>query len=106
MYCIVFGRRNALANSTVLNVSTDGTSAEQVSETTLLGVKLEKLLSWPDHTDYTVSTMSDAVGSLVLSHLEYCPLIWSNAAEKHLKTLQSVQNRVPDELLIVPTTLM
>lgn len=97
MFCIVFGRRNVLANTAVLNMSTEGTSAEQVSETKLLGVKLEKLLSWPDHIDYSVSTMSDAVRSL-LSHVQYCLLIWSNAAEKHLKTLQSVQSRVTDEL--------
>ena len=35
--------------------------------------------------------MSQVVGSLVLSHLEYCPVIWSSAAEKHLK--KCTQNR-------------
>lgn len=39
------------------------------------------------------SVMNDVVQSLVLSHPEYCPVIWSSAAQKHLKKLQIVQNR-------------
>ena len=30
---------------------------------------------------------------LVLSNLDYCPVIWSSAARKHLVELQLVQNR-------------
>ena len=75
-------------------------------------MKLDDLLSWSDHIDHIVakmgrgiavsrkcsayvpsSVMSEVVRSLVLSHLDYCPVIWSNAAEKHMKKLQIAQNR-------------
>ncbi len=110
--CIVFGSRNVKANATALSLSIDGILVEQVTKTTLLGVKLDSLLSWSDQIDHIVSmmgkgiamsrkcsgyvppsVMNDVVRSLVLSHLEYCPVIWSSAAQKHLKKLQIAQNR-------------
>ena len=90
----------------------DGISVEQVTKAKLMGVKLDNLLSWSDQIDHIVSkmgrgtaisrkcsayvpssVMSDVVRSLVLSHLEYCPVIWSSAAQKHIKKLQIAQNR-------------
>ncbi len=73
---------------------------------------LDNTLSWSKNIDYIVNTMGkciavtrkcsafipssflkDVVQSLVLSHLEYCSMVWSSASEKHLKNLQMVQNR-------------
>ena len=31
--------------------------------------------------------------ALVLSHLDYCPAVWTSAAKKDLRKLQLVQNR-------------
>ncbi len=64
---------------------------------------LDNTLSWSKHIDNIVSTMGkgiavarkcsvfipssllkDVVQSLVLSHLEYCPMVWSSASDKHL----------------------
>ena len=109
---IVFGSRYALANATALDLFVEGISVEQVTNVKLLGVKLDNLLSWSDQIDHIVSkmgrgiaisrkcsayvsssVMNDVVRSLVLSHLDYCPVIWSSAAEKHLKKLQIAQNR-------------
>jgi hypothetical protein len=33
------------------------------------------------------------VRDLILSHLDYCPVIWSGAAKKDLAKLQLVQNK-------------
>ncbi len=95
-----------------LNLFINGVLIEQVTHVKLLGVMLDNTLSWSKHIDYIVSTMGkgiavarkcsafipssllkDVVQSLVLSHLEYCPMVWSSALEKHLKNLQMVQNR-------------
>ena len=37
--------------------------------------------------------VADDVRSVVLSHLEFCPVVWSSAARKHLQKLQVAQNR-------------
>lgn len=107
--CFVFGSRISVAKSTPLSFA--GGSVDQVTKTRLLGVKLDNLLFWSDQIDHIVfmlgkgiavlrkcsahvpsSVMTDVVRSLVLSHLEYCPVIWSKAAEKHLKNLRLAQN--------------
>ncbi len=110
--CIVFGSRNVKANATALSLPIDGILVKQVTKTTLLGVKLDSLLSWSDQIDHIISmigkaiamskkcsayvppsVMNDIVRSLVLSHPEFCPVVWSSAAHVHLKKLQIAQNR-------------
>ena len=39
------------------------------------------------------ATLKNVVQSLVLSHLYYCPVVWTSAAQKHLRKLQIAQNR-------------
>ncbi|XDV11531.1 hypothetical protein PO909_000447 [Leuciscus waleckii] len=110
--CIVFGTKRMLGNPCNLNLIIDTSVEEQVSQTKLLGVKLDSQLSWADQIDHIVSkvakgialsrrcsvycpplVMKTVVQSLVLSHLGYCPVIWSSATQGHLKKLQIVQNR-------------
>lgn len=110
--CIVFGTKNALAKPCDLNLIMNASCIEQVTHTKLLGVRLESQLSWADQIDDIVtkmgrgiamsrrcipycppSVMKKVVQALVLSHLEYCCVIWSNAAQGHLKKLQIAQNR-------------
>ncbi len=91
-----------------LNLFINGAPIEQVTHVKLLRVMLDNTLSWSKNIDYIVNTMGkciavtrkcsafipssflkDVVQSLVLSHLEYCSMVWSSASEKHLKNLQS-----------------
>lgn len=110
--CIVFGTKHLLNKPCNLNLTIDTTSVEQVTKTKLLGVKLDNQLSWTDQINHIVSRMGRGIAlsrkrvpfcppsvmrtvvqSLVLSHLEYCSVIWSSATQEHLKKLQLAQNR-------------
>uniref|UniRef100_A0A4W5P3U4 Reverse transcriptase domain-containing protein n=1 Tax=Hucho hucho TaxID=62062 RepID=A0A4W5P3U4_9TELE len=110
--CIVFGSRYMLADDPLLNLAINRIHVEQVKKTKLLGVILDTALSWSEHIDnivikmgkgiavtrkcseyVTSSTLNQVIQSLVFSHLEYCPAIWSSAAKKDIKKLQMAQNR-------------
>ena len=90
----------------------NGVAIEQVEETKLLGVTLDCQLSWSKHIDFMVVKMGRGLAvmkrcsafltphstkqvlqALVLSNLDYCPVMWSSAAGKDLVKLQLVQNR-------------
>ena len=94
------------------NLVMNGVAVEQVEDTKLLGVTLDCKLSWSKHIDSMVAKMGRGLAvikrcsafltphstkqvlqPLVLSHLDYCPVIWSGAAKKVLKKRQLVQNR-------------
>ncbi len=85
---------------------------EQVVEANLLGVTIDEALSWATHINNLITKMSrsfsiirgsayfltntarkQVLQSLVLSHLEYCPAIWSNAPKQELNKIQLTQNR-------------
>ena len=81
---------------------------EQVEVTKLLGVTLDCKLSWSKHIDATVakimsiikrcSTFITALSTslvlrvLVLSHLDYCAVVWSGATKTDSGKLQLAQN--------------
>jgi hypothetical protein len=82
--------------------------------TKLLGVTLDCKLSWSKHIDAVVAKMGRSLSivkrcsaflttlstrqvlqALVLSHLDYCSVVWSGATKKDFGKLQLVQNRAP-----------
>ena len=84
---------------------------ERVSTFKYLGVLLDEYLSFNDHVDYVVTKASKKLGilrksreyldrktsvllykSLVLPHMDYCSLIYTNTNEGNLNRLQLVQN--------------
>jgi hypothetical protein len=90
----------------------NGEAVEQVEKAKLLGVTLDCKLSWSKHIDSMVVKMGRGLSvikrcsafltphskkqvlqALVLSYLDYCPVVWSSAARKDLVKLQLTQNR-------------
>ena len=80
--------------------------------TKLLGVTLDCKLSWSKHIDAVVAKMGrrlsiikrcsaflttlstrQVLQALVLSHLDYCSVVWSGTTKKDLGKLQLAQNR-------------
>lgn len=93
-----------------LSLSIAGKQVEQVREAELLGIVLEPKLNWTKHMGTTKMGRSIAITrkcskyiqrnilkevtqALVLSHLEYCPAIWSSASNKDMQKLQIAQNK-------------
>ena len=84
----------------------------EIEESKLLGVPLDCKLAWSKHIDATEAKMGrglfvikcrsafltslstrQAIQALVLSHLDYCPLMWTSATKRNIGTLQLAQNR-------------
>ncbi len=76
-----------------------GIDIEQVVESKLLGVTIDETLFWSTHINNIIAKISrsisvirrnayflantarqEVIQSLVLSHLDYCPAIWSNTS--------------------------
>lgn len=102
--CMVFGPRHMLVSNPELSLSLDGKPVEQVKKIKILGIVLDARLTWTEHIDnivtkmgksiavtrkcsgyVTSSTLNQVIQALVLSHLEYCPVIWSSTAKNDLK---------------------
>ena len=85
---------------------------EQVEVTKLLGVILDYKRSWSKHVDITVAKMGKSLSiikrcsafltilstrqglqALVLSHLDYCSVVWSGATKRDLRKVQLPQKR-------------
>ena len=101
---IVLGTRDMLARDTRLSLTMAGTPIQQVNKIKLLGVTIDERLTWSDHIDTIVVKMGQGIGvvrrcspyitplirkevthALVLSHLEYCMVVWSSAAKMDIR---------------------
>ena len=110
--CMVIGSKYALRTDKKLSLSLKGAAMEQVKEVKLLGVTIDETLSWSTQINNTVvrmingiyairrsahmltnTTIRLVIQSLVLSNLDYCPVIWSSASKQELSKLQLAQNR-------------
>jgi hypothetical protein len=94
-----------------LNLLLNNVAIEKVEEAKLLGVTLDRKLSCQNRysmvtkmgrslsmirrcSAFLISQWTRQVlQTLVLSHLDYCPVVWSGAAKKVIGQLQFVQNR-------------
>ncbi len=87
-----------------LNLSVKSVPTEQVEEIRLLGVMLDSRLKWSKQIENMVVVMgrglsvikrcakilpqyciSQIVQTMVLTYLDYCPVVWSSASSKDFK---------------------
>ena len=109
---IVFGSQHMLKSKPKLCLHLRDVEITQVDETKLLGVTLDSQLTWSTHIENITKKMGgglsmirrcaefltpasavQVIQALVISHLDYCPAVWSSAAKKDLRKLQIVQNK-------------
>ena len=107
--CMALGSKYALRTDQKLSLSL---TVEQVKEVKLLGVTIDESLSWSTQIKKTVvrmiygiyairrsahlltnTSVRLVIQSLVLSNLDYCPVIWSSASKQEISKLQLAQNR-------------
>ena len=93
---------------------------DQVNSFKYLGVYLDPTLSWKDHLTHVRNSVNRKIGllyrtrsflkgdtlntiyqSVVLPSLEYCDVVWGNAAKQYLCKLTKLQNRAGKTILNV-----
>jgi hypothetical protein len=95
---IVFGTNHSLNPKPQLNLVMNHVEIEQFEVTKLIGVTMDCKLSWSKHIDTAVAKMGISLSirkccsvflttlttrqvlqALVLSHMDYCSIVWSGA---------------------------
>ncbi|MCG8110902.1 MAG: reverse transcriptase family protein, partial [Candidatus Thiodiazotropha taylori] len=71
--CMVIGSRPRLKDCRQLNLQVDNTNIQNVNSQKLLGLYVDKQLSWSEHIDHLCSNISSKI-SLLKSLSEYIPL--------------------------------
>lgn len=104
--CIVFGSNHTIRSNPVLNLTINNIGINQVQETKLLGIVIDSKLSWTNHINKITAKMGCAISvirrcansltqkatkqvtqALILSNLDYCPAVWSNATADMIKKI-------------------
>ena len=109
---IIFTSKGKSYNKNVSNIKIDGNNIQQVNKTKFLGIIIEEHLNWSMHISHLCNIIARNVGilqklryfiptyvlkilyhSLVLSHLQYCTLLWANSYHSHLHKLRLLQKK-------------
>ena len=109
---IIFTSKGKSYNKNVSNIKIDGNNIQQVNKTKFLGIVIEEHLNWAMHISHLCNIIERNVGilqklryfipayvlkilhhSLVLSHLQYCILLWANSYHSHLHKLRLLQKK-------------
>ena len=110
---ILFGHKSKKYDSSLINLSMNGTVLSQVKHTKFLGVLIDENLSWSEHINLVTNKISKSVGiicklkhilpasvlhtlynSLVLPYLNYCTLIWASNKSYKLNKILLIQKRL------------
>ena len=122
---IIFTSKGKSYNKNVSNIKIDGNNIQQVNKTKCLGIVIEEHLNWALHISHLCNIIARNVGilqklrsfiptyvlkilyhSLILSHLQYCTLLWANSYRSHLHKLTLLQKkaiRIISTQIILPT---
>ena len=106
----MFTSKGKSYNKNVSNIQIDGNNIQQVNTTKFLGIVIEEHLNWAMHITHLCNIIARNVGilqklryfipayvlkivyhSLILSHLQYCTLLWANSYHSHLHKLRLLQ---------------
>ena len=109
---IIFTSKGKSYNKNVSNIKIDSNNIQQVNKTKFLGIVIEEHLNWAMHISHLCNIIARNVGilqklryfipayvlkmlyhSLVLSHLQYCTLLWANSYHSHLHKLRLLQKK-------------
>ena len=109
---IIFTSKGKSCNKNVSIIKIDGNNIQQVNKTKFLGIIIEEHLNWATHISHLCNIIARNVGilqklryfiqadvlkilyhSLILSHLEYCTLLWGNSYYSHLHKLRLLQKK-------------
>ena len=109
---IIFTSKGKSYNKNVSNIIIDGNNIQQVNKTKFLGIVIEEHLNWALHISHLCNIIARNVGilqklryfipnyvlkilyhSLILSHLQYCTLLWANSYRSHLHKLRLLQKK-------------
>ena len=109
---MIFTSKGKSYNKNVSNIKLDGNSIQQVNKTKFLGIIIEEHLNWATHISHLCNIIARHVGilqklqyfvptyvlkilyhSLILSHLQYCTLVWANSYYSHLHKLRLLQKK-------------
>ena len=109
---ILLGSKHQLEENPKLDLFMNNIQIEQVYEVKLLGITIDNLMTWSKHIDNIVSRMGRGVSvvrrvsssltveirkqvlnAIVLSLMDYCFVVWSNASKSDLDRLQKAQNK-------------
>ena len=89
---MMFTSKGKSYNKNISNNNIDGNKIQQVNKTKFLGIIIEEHLNWATHINHLCTIIARNVGilqklryilkilyhSLILSHLQYCTLLWAN----------------------------
>ena len=111
-YMIVGSRQRLSQLPTNLKIEVGGSTIKRVNKTKTLGVIVDEHLAWNNQIENIVSKVTKGIGmmrrikqyvpkptlikicnAIVLSHFDYCSMVWDNCADYQLEKLQKLQNR-------------
>ena len=109
---MIFTSKGKSYNKDVSNIKMGGNNIQQVNKTKFLGIIIEQHLNWAMHISHLCNIIARNVGilqklqyfvptyvlkilyhSLILSHLQYCTLLWANSYYSHLQKLRVLQKK-------------
>ena len=104
---MIFTSKGKSYNKNISNINIDGNKVQQVNKTKCLCIIIEEHLNWATHINHLCNIIARIVRilqklrsfipayvleilyhSLILSHLQYCTLLWANSYYSHLHKLQ------------------
>ena len=127
--CMVLGSRPRLKECRQLNLQADNTNIQNVNAQKLLGLYVDKQLSWSDHIDHLCSVISSKISLLkqlaeyiptdaqkrfyqgfILPLIDYGSITWGATSKANLERLTKLQKRAARIILktdiITPSFLM